>query len=151
MSTGQNEDAVYEDALDAALSVPQHIVGSRWEPIYHEILGRMKQEASGLSLGTVQILLMERIARFYVDMRMREEDGTINRLSIKEQKEFNGFWLTMTAEFNKQLLNSQEKLRDALILSMQEILLQRLPMVSDEQERKALRQALAADFAQLAV
>jgi hypothetical protein len=60
-------------------------------------------------------LLIERIARFYVDMRVREETGEINRSSaIKEQKEFNSFWLSMTVEFNKQLLNSQEKLRDAL-------------------------------------
>jgi hypothetical protein len=151
MDTVRNPDGPPADVLQDALSVPEHIKGTRWEPIFHEILDRMQREASGLSLGTVQTLLMERIARFYVDMRAREEDGTINRLSIKEQKEFNSFWLAMTVEFNKQLLGSQERLRDALVLAMQEILVQRLAMVSDEKERKALRVALAGDFAQLAV
>lgn len=151
MSTVRDLDAAPVDALADVLEVPAHIVGSKWEPIFVEILSRMQREASGLSLGTVQVLLMERIARFYVDMRYREENGQIQLLSIKEQKEFNSFWLSMTAEFNKQLLNSQEKLRDALILEMQGILMNRLPMVTDELERKNLRKALAEDFSRLSV
>jgi hypothetical protein len=55
----------------------------------------------------------------------------------------------MTQEFNKQLLNGQEKVREALVLEIQKILSSRLPLVKDDTERKNLRRALQEDFASL--
>lgn len=149
MSDQRDPDGPPADVMDVAFTVPAHIAGTKWEPVYNEMLDRMRREASGLTMNTVQILLIERIARFYVDMRLREDDGTQAQLSVKDQKEFNSFWLSMTQEFNKQLLNGQEKVREALVLEIQKILSSRLPLVKDDTERKNLRRALQEDFASL--
>lgn len=150
MTEYRDPDAAPEDILQQAFVVPEHLTGTRWEPVYNEILERMTREANGLAMGTVQNLLMERIARFYVDMRHREEDPE-RELSIRDQKEFNSFWLSMTVEFNKQLKDSQDKLREALLLEVQGILLNRLNLIKDEAQRKAFRRALQEDFSNLQV
>lgn len=149
MSDQRDPDGPPADVMDVAFTVPAHIAGTKWEPVYNEMLDRMRREASGLTMNTVQFLLIERIARFYVDMRLREDDGTQAQLSVKDQKEFNTFWLSMTQEFNKQLFNGQEKVREALVLEIQRILTNRLPLVKDDLERKNLRRALQEDFANL--
>jgi hypothetical protein len=75
MSDQRDPDGPPADVMDVAFTVPAHIAGTKWEPVYNEMLDRMRREASGLTMNTVQILLIERIARFYVDMRLREETG----------------------------------------------------------------------------
>lgn len=130
---------------------PAHIRGTRWEPVYNEIVQRMRNEAKGLTMNTSQELLIERIATFYVEVRFREEDDTLPPLTMKEHAEFNKNWLDMVREFNKLLLSGQEKLREALVMEIQTILINRLSLIKDPEQRRELRRALQEDFARLGV
>lgn len=140
-------DGPPDDGLAEAFKLPQSIQDSEaMAGLHAEIVLRLRREAAGLSMNTVQQLLLERIATFYVQTKIRELEG----VGVKELRELNSFWLSMTQEFNRLLLASQDKLRDALFMEIQKVLESALKeTVDDADTRKKLRMRLAGDFAAL--
>lgn len=139
-------DAPPLDGLAAAFRLPPEIAENEtYAALHTEIVDRLRREAAGLPMKTVQNLLIERIAYFYVAMKMREDTG---EGSLREQKELLTFWLSMTQEFNRLLEKNTEKLRDEMVLKVQNILKEALPLVQDVEDRKALRRELSAKFAE---
>lgn len=147
MSDANPLDGPPDDGLAEAFKLPPSISDSpEMTQLHTEIVLRLRREASGLSMNTVQQLLLERIATFYVQTKMREQEG----VGVKELKDLNSFWLSMTQEFNRLLTSSQDKLRDALFLEIQKVLESALKeTVVDPDTRKKLRLRLAGDFASL--
>jgi hypothetical protein len=136
-----------DHGLDAAFELPDSIQENEGMVALHgAIRERMEREASGLPMNTVQRLLLERIATFYVQTKMREKEG----VAVKELRELNSFWLSMTQEFNRLLTAQQDKLRDQLFLDIQTIVQEGITETIDDQKvRQELRQFLSAQFAQL--
>lgn len=147
MSDPNPLDGPPEDGLAEAFRLPPAIEDSEaMSGLHAEIVLRLRREASGLSMNTVQQLLLERIATFYVQTKMREQEG----VGVKELRDLNSFWLSMTQEFNRLLLASQDKLRDALFMEVQKILDSALKeTIEDNDVRKKVRLRLAGDFAAL--
>jgi hypothetical protein len=136
-----------EDGLAAAFELPQAIQDSaRMLNLHSEVVSRLRREAAGLPMNTVQLLLLERIATFYVQVKMRELEG----VAVRELRELNSFWLSMTQEFNRLLTASQDKLREQLFTDIQAILNDAIKEnVTDQDVRKNLRRTLAENFASL--
>ncbi len=134
------------DGLERAFRLPENIAEDlEMAAIHQEIVTRMRREAAGIPMNTVQQLLMERIATSYVQAKMREESGQLTLRDIKDQ---NASWLAMTQEFNKLLQSSQDKLRDALFTEIQNVITSAIDdTVTDESTLRNLRRRLAGDFA----
>lgn len=147
MSDTNPLDGPPEDGLDEAFKLPPSIADSpAMTQLHGEIVLRLRREASGLSMNTVQQLLLERIATFYVQTKMREMEG----VGVKELRELNSFWLSMTQEFNRLLMASQDKLREALFLEIQKILDQAMKdTITDPDTRKKFRLNVAGSFANM--
>lgn len=141
-------DAAPADGLDAAFDLPEHIRDdARLVELHGEIVGRLRREASALPMSTVQTLLLERIAFYYVDLQYKERNNGFRRPT--EQKDYNTFWLSMTSEFNKLLVANQDKVREALLLEIQGIVNSALSLITDKTERQNVRRSLAVAFADI--
>lgn len=140
-------DGPPQDELAHAFRLPASIEADpEMVELHGEIVRRLRREASGISMNTVQQLLLERIATQYVATKVREQAGT---LSLRDMKEQNTVWLSMTQEFNRLLMASEDKLRDALMAEMQEIVIGSLDLVADKETRQTLRRHLAEQFASI--
>lgn len=139
-------DVAPDDGLATAFELPESISeDATLLSLHTEIVMRLRREASGLPMKTVQNLLIERIAYFYVAMKQKEREG----ISLREQKEILAFWLSMTQEFNRLLEKNTDKLLDEMIMKVQDILKEALPIVSDVPERQKLRRELSERFAEM--
>lgn len=140
-------DAAPVDTLELAFTLPDEIAENAvLVAVYNEIRDRLRREAAGLPMGTVQTLLMERICFTYVLMKYKEQTGSFARTN--EQKDFYAFWLSMTQEFNKILVANQDKLREALLDEVAKLVNKTvLAHVKDPEERKSVRRALSEEFA----
>ncbi len=139
------------DSLDGAFELPEQISDPKLRELYEVLIFRMRNEAKHLPMNTVQQLLIERIAYNYIVLRSKErgELGGFNNSSI--QKDFNTFWLSMTAEFNRMLgksdpMSSNE--RKTLMREMQEIIMSTVSTISDPQVRADVLEKMAAAFEQ---
>lgn len=106
------------DGLDAAFTLPDNIDDADLRELYDVLVVRMRREAEGLAMNTVQILLIERIAYNYVVMRHRERRPTTGpgaTANTRDHKDFNTFWLSMTQEFNRQLNVAKTDIRKQVI------------------------------------
>lgn len=134
------------DGLDRAFQLPEGMDGELGA-LHQEIVLRLRREAAGIPMNTVQQLLMERIATSYVQAKQREEQGVLTLRDIKDQ---NAAWLSMTQEFNKLLQASQDKLREALFSEIQKVMQSALDeTVTDPEIMKNLRRRLAEGFANI--
>lgn len=137
-----------DDGLARAFQLPAFI---QEEPalaaLHLEVVARLRREALGLPMNTVQQLLLERIAFTYVLMKWKDENGGYARTS--EQKDFYTLWLSMTVEFNKLLSASGDKLRDALLVEVQKIVTESLKLVTNSEDRKAVRRSLSESFSSI--
>lgn len=124
--------------------VPEDLV-----TLHGAIVARLRREAAGLPMNTTQTLLLERIAHNYIVLRMKERSGGFT--TPAQQKDFNTFWLSMTQEFNRLLMNNQDKMREALLLEISSIVMGGLDMIHDAEDRKALRRHFQAEFAAIDV
>lgn len=113
--------------------------------LHQQIVLHLRHEAAGLPMNTIQQLLLERIAFNYIVLKYKEEHNQFHRPT--EQKDFNTWWLSMTQEFNKLLMANQDKLREALLLEVQDIVTSSLSLISSPEERRAVRRDLAERFA----
>lgn len=114
--------------------------------MYDDIIARLRSEANGLPMNTVQLLLLERIAFYYVVMKFSELNGGVSPLVVKDMIKH---WQSMTTEFNRQLAAGHEKLRDALLLSVYEVVNKAVSEVADPEIKVSLRQRLSGDFAEM--
>lgn len=134
------------DDLAEAFVLPEYIAqDERLSALHASVVTRLRREASGLPMNTVQHLLLERIAYNYVVIKHKEANNGFARAN--EQKDFNTFWLSMTQEFNKLLMANQDKLREALLLEITSIVNDALSEISDPDERRSVRRNLATSFA----
>lgn len=141
-------DAPPADALESIFVLPDEIAAdARIRGWYEEMVTRLRREAQGVPMKTAQYTLMERIAYFYANMRWRE--FTHPDMSLRERKENNLAWLQMLDMFNRMLEKHNDKLMTEMLLKVQNILKDRLSMISDPSERQALRRAYQEDFANI--
>lgn len=137
-------DAPPAQGLTRAFQLPDEIVeDDELLGLYNEIVDRLRRESAGLSMNTVQQLLLERIANFYVQIKFKEANGS----SIREVKDFNAFWLTMTQEFNRLLIASQAQLLDAQRSEINKIITSAVELIEDAENRRLVRRSLAEGFA----
>lgn len=135
------------DAFAAAYELPEGFPDSLRE-LHTEILNRMRNESRAVPMNTVQRMLVERIAYFYVAMKHRETQAEVS-FSLKEQKEMLDFWLKMTVEFNRLLSTSQDKARTTLLVEVQNVLRNSLKKVPDAELRQALALEWNNEFARI--
>lgn len=137
------------DGLEAAFTLPEYIAEDETlQGLYTEIVTRMRHEALGLPMNTGQNLLIERIASFYVQIRYRENNGLF---TPTQQKDFNTYWLALHSEFNKQLNASADKMREAMLEDINQVVINAVDQIKDDETRRTVRRALAEGFAQLEV
>lgn len=145
-------DAPPPDDLAGAFVLPEYLAADpRLVTLHTNIVTRLRREAAGMPMNTVQQLLLERIALNYIVLKFREGravgDGGFGRGG--EQKDFNTFWLSMTVEFNKLLLANQDKMREALLLEVQSVVTDVMSQIKDPAERRTLRRNLSEKFASI--
>ncbi len=138
-------------SLDAAFELPDVVTDPKLRGLYEVLVARMRDEAAHLPMTTIQQLLIERIAFNYIVLRAKErgELGGFSHANI--QKDYNTFWLQMTAEFNKLLGKSGEPLdnleKKALFKEMQQLIVKTIAeTVQDPRARQAVLTNLADAF-----
>lgn len=135
--------------LDAAFELPDVIQDAKLRTLYEVLVARMRREASHLPMNTIQQLLIERIAYNYIVLRSKERGELGGFAHSTVQKDYNTFWLTMTAEFNRMLgksdvMNGHD--RKALMRDMQAIIVNSVSGLRDPKERAEVLEKLAAEF-----
>lgn len=137
------------DELASAFTLPEHLAEDpALVALYDEIVRRLRREAAGLPMKTAHTLLIERIATFYVTIRYKENHDDFRGY---QQKEFNAYWLSLTQEFNKVLQANDEKLREAMLLEIQNIVSDTMKLITDPADRQNVRRKLSEEFAKLEV
>lgn len=133
--------------LDAAFELPDVVSDPKLRSLYEVLVHRMREEARHLPMNTVQQLLIERIAYNYIVLRSKERGELGGFAHSTVQKDYNTFWLTMTAEFNKMLgKESGGTDRKALLKDVQEIIVKTVNGYPDPKVRGELLEKLAAAF-----
>jgi hypothetical protein len=136
------------DGLAPAFRLPPHIAeNEEYVALHREIVTRLRREAAGLPMNTVQQLLLERIAANYVTIKWKEDRAEFVRAN--EQKDYNTFWLSMTVEFNKQMRESDDKLRQAMLAEVMKVTQDAMEIIPDKTVRQAVRRKLSEDFAHI--
>lgn len=116
--------------------------------IHAEFIRRLRQDAHGLEMTTLQYALIERIATGYVIIRWHE-DNPGNWVGVNTEKDFRLEWRALFSEFNKILASGEDKRRDALRLAYQDIVLKGLDFIPDPEVRKAVRTFYMDQFSAL--
>ena len=138
------------DDLAYAFVLPDYVLAdSNLAELYEVLVARLRREALGLPMGTLQQLLIERIAGLYVQVKHREAHAGFT--TPNQQKEFNVYWLDLTKEFNKLLTASQDKLRDALLLEIQNIVQEAMELIPDLTVRQDVRRRLTSEFSAIEI
>lgn len=135
-----------DERLDKVFSLPKTMVEEFPElsDIHDEIVMRLKSEAHGMPMNTVQTLLLERIAYNYVFLKYRELKGDV---AGKDQKDFNSFWLSMTTEFNRLLSVNEAERREQLMNDVVAVFNEAIALIQDKDTRQAVQQSVGAGLA----
>lgn len=135
------------EGIDRAFNLPEILQGDReLVDLYESIVLNLRTEARGIPMNTVQTLLLERIAFNYVLLKRGEREGD---LTPNQVKDLTKFWLDMTTEFNKQLAAGHEKLREALLLSISDMVVEKIGVVKDPEIHRTLLRELSEGFAEM--
>jgi len=135
--------------LDAAFELPDIVTDDKLRGLYEVLVARMRAEARHLPMNTVQQLLIERIAFNYIVLRSKERGELGGFATTNVQKDYNAFWLTMTAEFNRLLGRSESMSgadRKALLREMQQLIIDTVATVPDVKTRTDLLEKMANAF-----
>jgi hypothetical protein len=106
------------ESLDGFFTLPAWVTRRELREGYEAIVSRMRRECMHVPMNTVQQLLIERIAFNYIILKQREaarmgtERGFADPDAIKD---FNTFWLKMTAEFNNLLVKFKPSDKEAVM------------------------------------
>ena len=134
--------------LEALFDAPERYENdSKWAGIHSELIRRMRSEASGLQMGTVQLTMIERIATYYTYMREREESNERQRPA--DMKLANDLWQTLAVEFNKTLAASRDESRQGMLIEIQKIVLAAIDTLAEPAERKRMGLLLKEGFASI--
>lgn len=135
--------------LDGAFELTPLIQDSNLRGLYEVLVARLRSEAAHVPMNTIQQLLIERIAANYIMLKAREsvpigqaggfEHGTA-------LKDFNTFWLRMTAEFNSQLHRSGFSDHEATLRKVRDIIVSELAAVEDGDLRNQLTDKFVRRF-----
>lgn len=135
------------DTLASAFDLPDRFQGDEFlRDLYDEIVTNLRAEARGIPMNTVQTLLLERISYYYVSLKEAERSGQI---SPSQMKDLTKFWLDMTTEFNRQLAAGHEKLREALLSQISEMVMERIMEIPDREIKTTLVLSLKEGFAEM--
>jgi hypothetical protein len=149
MTTPDPLDGPPADGLDRAFRLPGFIQqDDELVALYKEIVARLRREASGMPMNTLQQLLIERQASFYVQIKYKENTETF---SPNQQKEFNSYWLDLNKEFARQLAQSEDKLRQAMIEQIASMTQDVVALIPDDELRRLIRRKLSEGFAEIGV
>lgn len=150
MSTDGVESPESLTSLDAAFDLPANVCEDpALRGLYEVLVARMRKEASGLVMGTVMELLIERIAFNYVILRTRErhpvgsKEGFSNAAQLKD---FNTFWLTMTKEFNAMVTRGNRGDREATLSEVKDIILKTVSTIPDPKVKSDLIEKFSKAF-----
>lgn len=141
------EEATPAALLEALFNAPERYKDTQWAGVHSELLRRMRTEASGLQMNTVQLQMIERIATYYTYMREREESG--ERLRPADMKSTNDLWQTLAVEFNKTLAASRDESRQGMLIEIQKIVLAAIDTLESPAERKRMGLLLKEGFASI--
>jgi hypothetical protein len=112
----------------------------RW---YTEIRDRLRRESRGVPMKTVQLLLQHRIALGFLLQRIRDEgDENAPRVTLEMEK----LWLSQVQEFNRTLEKNQDRIINDVLVQVSDIMREVLPLVTNKEEQRALREALIVRF-----
>jgi hypothetical protein len=123
------------EALDGFFQLPVWVKKPELREGYEAIVARMRRECSHVPMNTVQQLLIERIAFNYIILKYREgakmgtEAGFASPDAIKD---FNTFWLKMTAEFNNLLVKFKPSDKEAVMGQVKDIVVEILATIPRE-------------------
>lgn len=139
-------DEAPPDDLARAFRLPEWVTEDQsLVDLYQAIVRRLRTEAAGMPMNTVQQLLLERIAFNYLVLKHKEEHNGFT--TPTQQKDFTQWWLAMTQEFNKLLMANQDRMREAMLAQVQDIVSGVIATVEDDETRRALRRQLSERFA----
>lgn len=146
--TEYNLDAPPANPLESIFVLPEEVAAdTRILGWYNEMVRQLRQEAAGIPMKAAQYTLMERIAFFYANMRYQEFNNP--SMSAREKLQNIAAWQTMLDQFNRLLEKHNDKVMTEMLVTVQNILKDRLKLVSDPTERQALRRAYQEDFANI--
>lgn len=106
---------------------------------YDEIVLRLRREAAGVQMNTIQQLLLERIAYSYAAMRRYELEENVNP---RTHKDMMGVFQSLSDTFNRLLEKNNDKVHKENIGKIYGALNELLPLISDERERKEFQKGL---------
>ncbi len=136
--------------LDAAFELPDVITDPKLRGLYEVLVARLRDEARHLPMNTVQQLLIERIAYNYIVLRSKERGELGGFQQSSAQKDYNSFWLSMTAEFNRLLGKTEAPMagneRKALLKDVQKLIIETISTVADPRVRSDLLERMATAF-----
>lgn len=122
----------------AAFRLPDYLADDPdLSALYRESIRKLRAEALGLPMHTVQEFLLERIATKYVILRYRERTGSW--LYPQAERDSNDQWLALVKEWNRALTAGNDAMRDSLLRQVEEAVVQGLEQVADPETRKNLR------------
>lgn len=126
-----------EDSLDGAFELPTFVTENpRLHQLHGAIVRRLRKEAEGLPMDTIQTLLLERIAFNYIVMKAREM-GFLDMGNARAQKDFQTFWLAMTNQFSKNLQKATAaEDRERTLREVRDIVINTLTSAVDDKETK---------------
>lgn len=146
MATGKELPPITD--LDAAFTLPETLVPDpRMRALYDVIVARLRKESSHIQMGTIQLLLIERIAFNYIVLKSKEGHPIGDPQGFAHatvQKDWNTFWMAMTTQFNNLLAKSKSADRSAIMSEVREIIVTTLDKVSD----RRVKQEMLAHFAE---
>lgn len=130
-------DAAPADGLERAFLLPPHVAADEGLLALHtEMVTRLRREAQGLPMNTLQQILIERIAGLYTQIKFKEEHQSF---SANQQREFNTYFLDLTKEFNRLLQASDDKLREAMLNDIEKVFLEAVDLIQDDNNRRDVR------------
>lgn len=95
---------------DDLYSLPSVITDADLREWFEVIVAKLRDDAAGTSMCTIQELLLERIAYNYVVLRWKEREKGPNGgfEHSKYHKDYNTFWLAMTQEFMRNIRGDKD-------------------------------------------
>jgi hypothetical protein len=136
------------DSFDAVFRLPETFPEDL-RAVHTEMITRMRNESRAVSAGTNVLILIERMAWFYVQMKYSELYG--EPLSLKELKEVNDFWLKMHSEYNKLITSAESRSRIAMLEAIQDVVSGIIGKIDDPAKKYEAQSQLRAEFEKLGV
>lgn len=117
-------------SLDYAFELSDEITDPKLRMLYESIIHRMRTEAAHLPMNTMQQLVIERIARYYISLLAWERSPKFN---MREDTRYTEYWMKMAAQFNSMLMRATPAAqRDAFLERIALVIAGVLKTVEDE-------------------